>query len=76
MPIASVAWGCKEIQTLAAERESCRQQAVVALRRAVTAGYCDLAQIQADDLLEPLHSCRDFQAMIMDLTFPADPFQR
>jgi eukaryotic-like serine/threonine-protein kinase len=61
--------------TFAADRESCRRQAVVALRKAVTAGYCDLAQIQADVLLEPLHSCRDFQAMVMDLTFPSDPFQ-
>jgi tetratricopeptide (TPR) repeat protein/tRNA A-37 threonylcarbamoyl transferase component Bud32 len=59
-----------------AERESRRLRAVVALRRAVSAGYNDLGQIRQDPVLDPLRPRRDFQELMMDLSFPADPFPR
>ncbi len=58
------------------ERESCAGRAVKALRRAVATGYNDLGQIRRDRLLDPLRSHRDFQDLMMDLSFPADPFRR
>jgi len=58
------------------ERESHSSRAVMALRRAVAAGYHDLGQIRQDRWLDPLRPRRDFQELMMDLSFPADPFQR
>ncbi len=59
----------------AAERESHARRAVAALRRAVAAGYNELGQIRHDPILDPLRSRRDFQDLMMDLSFPADPFR-
>jgi tetratricopeptide (TPR) repeat protein/tRNA A-37 threonylcarbamoyl transferase component Bud32 len=56
-----------------AERESRAGEAVSALRRAVAAGYNDLGQIRRDPALNALRSRGDFQALILDLSFPADP---
>jgi serine/threonine-protein kinase len=56
------------------EREVRTQRAIAALRRSVVAGSSDLGQIRRDVVLDPLRSRRDFQEMIMDLSFPADPF--
>jgi eukaryotic-like serine/threonine-protein kinase len=58
-----------------AEREARAQRAVAALRRAAVAGHRDLGQIRHDPILDPLRPRRDFQEMLMDLFFPADPFQ-
>jgi hypothetical protein len=52
------------------------ERAVVALHRAVAAGYGDLSQLRRDSVLDPLRPCRDFQDLMMDLSFPSDPFQR
>ena len=60
----------------AAEREECRRKAVAALRSAAGAGYCTLEQIRRDTYLAPLHGAGDFEALIGELSFPADPFQR
>ena len=44
------------------------------LREAVTAGFRDLAHIRTDTDLDPLRSRPDFQLLMMDLAFPAEPF--
>jgi tetratricopeptide (TPR) repeat protein len=59
-----------------ADRESRTQRAVEALRRAVAAGYNDLGQIRRDPVLDPLRLRRDFQELVMDLSFPSDPFRQ
>jgi hypothetical protein len=50
--------------------------AMNALRRAVAAGFKNLAHMRRDTDLEPLRTRADFQALMMDLAFPADPFMR
>jgi tetratricopeptide (TPR) repeat protein len=59
-----------------AEREPRARRAIAALRRAVMAGHGDLDQIRRDPVLNPLRSRADFQELVFDLSFPADPFQR
>jgi serine/threonine-protein kinase len=49
-------------------------RAMEALRRALAAGVCDLTYVQGDTDLDPIKGRADFQAMAMDLAFPADPF--
>jgi tetratricopeptide (TPR) repeat protein len=58
-----------------AERESRTRRAIQALRRAVEAGHLRLDQIRRDPVLDPLRSRRDFQDIIWDASFPANPFQ-
>jgi tetratricopeptide (TPR) repeat protein/tRNA A-37 threonylcarbamoyl transferase component Bud32 len=58
-----------------AEREARAQRAIAALRRAVVAGHRDLGQIRHDPVLDPLRPRRDFQELLMDMSFPTDPFQ-
>ncbi len=58
-----------------ASRESHARRAVVALRQAVVTGFCDLGQIRHDHLLDPLRPRRDFQELLMDVSFPSDPFR-
>ena len=58
------------------ERNSHAKRAVAALRRAIASGYHDLGQIRQDPLLDPIRRRHDFQELLMDLTFPANPFQR
>jgi tetratricopeptide (TPR) repeat protein/tRNA A-37 threonylcarbamoyl transferase component Bud32 len=60
----------------AVERERRSRRAVAALRRACEGGHRDLRQIRQDPVLNPLRSRRDFQELVLDLSFPADPFQR
>jgi hypothetical protein len=60
-----------------AEREARARRAVAALRRAAAAGYYDdLEKLRRDPALAPLRPRGDFQELLMDLSFPADPFQR
>jgi hypothetical protein len=59
-----------------AEREARSRRAIAVLRRAVMAGHANLVQIRRDPVLDPLRRRRDFQEMILDLSFPADPFRR
>jgi serine/threonine-protein kinase len=49
-------------------------RAIDTLRRAVAAGYRLAAFIRRDQDLGPLHLRPDFQALLLDLAFPADPF--
>ena len=51
-------------------------EAMAALRRAVAAGYRDAVAIGRDRTFDALRSRRDFQLLLMDLAFPADPFVR
>ena len=51
-------------------------RAVAALRRALERGYRNVNLIRKDPDLDPLRSRPDFQALLLDLTFPADPFAR
>jgi tetratricopeptide (TPR) repeat protein/tRNA A-37 threonylcarbamoyl transferase component Bud32 len=58
-----------------AEREARTQRAIAVLRRAVIAGHADLMQVRRDPVLDPLRRRLDFEEMILDLSFPADPFR-
>jgi serine/threonine-protein kinase len=58
------------------EREARSQRAIAALRRVFAARHGDLVQIRCDPVIDPLRTRRDFREMIMDLSFPADPFRR
>jgi hypothetical protein len=49
---------------------------MVALRRAVAAGYRSLDWMRRDPDLDPLRSRPDFRLLLMDLAFPADPLAR
>jgi serine/threonine-protein kinase len=50
------------------------KRAIDALRRAIASGYCDVNWIRRDPDLDPLRSRSDFQDLLLDLAFPADPF--
>jgi tetratricopeptide (TPR) repeat protein len=50
------------------------ERAVEALRRAVTLGFRDPKFLASEPALRVLGDRRDFQALIGDLDFPADPF--
>ncbi len=58
----------------AVDAGSLGEQAVYALRRAVAAGSRDIAFMRRDPDLDPLRSRPDFQALMMDLEFPEEPF--
>ena len=46
------------------------------LRRAIRGGYRNAVSIKRDPDLAPLRTRSDFQALILDLEFPADPFSK
>jgi serine/threonine-protein kinase len=52
------------------------RRAMEMLHRAVAAGYRDVAWMRRDPDLDPLRSRADFQVLLLDLAFPADPFNR
>ena len=52
------------------------EQAVLALRRAIAAGFQDVAFMRRDTDLDPLRSRRDFQLLLLDLVFPPEVFAR
>ena len=49
-------------------------RAVVMLRRSVADHGYDLDELSPDPALDPLRSRPDFQLLMLDLRFPADPF--
>jgi tetratricopeptide (TPR) repeat protein len=49
-------------------------RAMAALRRAVAMGFRDTARLRGETDLEPIRHRPDFQALLGELTFPADPF--
>jgi tetratricopeptide (TPR) repeat protein len=49
-------------------------RAMADLRRAIVMGFRDTARLRGETGLEPIRRRPDFQALLGDLTFPADPF--
>ena len=49
-------------------------RAMVALRRAIDVGFRMAALLRMEEDFAPLRSRADFQALMMDLAFPAEPF--
>ena len=50
------------------------RKAMSSLRQAVVAGYRNTAVMDKETALDPLRSRPDFQILMMDLAFPAEPF--
>jgi tetratricopeptide (TPR) repeat protein len=73
--LAGVAADARSTLT-AAERQAEADKAMTSLRRAVGAGWRNANHMRVDPDLDPLRSRRDFQALLMDMAFPADPFAR
>jgi tetratricopeptide (TPR) repeat protein/tRNA A-37 threonylcarbamoyl transferase component Bud32 len=59
-----------------AEREARTQRALTTLRRVISAGQGDPLRVRINPVLAPLRLRQHFNEMIMDLSFPADPFRR
>jgi hypothetical protein len=57
-----------------AEIDAEQDRAMAELRRAVAAGNRNLGWSQKDPDLDPLRDRADFQALVLDQVFPADPF--
>jgi tetratricopeptide (TPR) repeat protein len=51
-------------------------QAVATIRRAIARGYAHSDYLKTDPDLDSLRSRPDFQLLMMDLTFPAEPFSK
>jgi tetratricopeptide (TPR) repeat protein len=51
-------------------------RAVAMVRRAISMGWADSSNLKNEPDLDSLRSRPDFQALLMDLDFPADPFTR
>ena len=60
----------------AAEAASQAEEAMAILRRAVAGGYRDVDHLRVEPGLNPLRTRDDFQLLMMDLAFPAEPFAR
>jgi tetratricopeptide (TPR) repeat protein len=57
-----------------AEAAAQAEEAMTILRRAVAGGYRDFDLLRVEPGLDPLRSRDDFRRLLMDLTFPAEPF--
>jgi serine/threonine-protein kinase len=51
-------------------------RAISTLRRAIELGWAGVSDMKTETDLDPLRGRADFQAILMDLSFPADPFAR
>jgi hypothetical protein len=51
-------------------------KAMTLLRKAVSAGYRNPDAMTRESALDPLRNRHDFQLLMLDLAFPADPFAR
>jgi serine/threonine-protein kinase len=60
----------------AAEGRAAADRAMAELRRAASAGFRMLSLMAFDHDLDPLRSRADFQLLLLDLSFPGDPFTR
>jgi tetratricopeptide (TPR) repeat protein len=58
------------------ERRAFGDRAMAILRRAVAAGWDGADDLRNAPAFAPLRSRADFQRLLMDLSFPADPFAR
>ncbi len=59
---------------IGSEREAYAVRAMATLRRAVAAGFRDLNTFRNDEYLDPLRSRDDFQALLLDVALPDQPF--
>ena len=59
-----------------AEREARSQRAIAALQRVIAARHGNLTQVRCDPVLDPLRARLDFREMIMDMSFPVNPFRQ
>jgi eukaryotic-like serine/threonine-protein kinase len=59
-----------------AEGKAAADRAMDWLRGAVAVGYRNANELRIESALDSLRSRRDFQHLMMDLAFPADPFVR
>ena len=60
----------------AAEGADHAEKAMAVLRQAVTMGYRDADAYRTESALDSLRNRPDFQALMMDLVFPTEPFAR
>ena len=60
----------------AGEGEAEAAKAMTLLHEAVAQGYRDTGTMAGESALDPLRNRPDFQALMMDLAFPAEPFTR
>jgi hypothetical protein len=60
----------------AVESRAEADHAMQSLRLAAAAGWRDSSWAAADPDLAPIRSRADFQSLILDIGFPADPFER
>jgi tetratricopeptide (TPR) repeat protein len=58
----------------AAEAQDEAARAMEWLRRAVAMGYRNVSELRIESALDVLRSREDFQFLMMDLAFPAEPF--
>jgi serine/threonine-protein kinase len=56
------------------DRQTYRKRAVIELQKAVAAGYNNLARLRRDPALDPLRGRPEVQDLILDASFPDDPF--
>ena len=61
-------------EVAAAERAGLAEKSLAVLRRAVMMGYRNPDAYRTETAINPLRNQPDFQALMMDLVFPADPF--
>jgi hypothetical protein len=54
--------------------ESAAASATKSLQQAIEAGFRDLDRIRNDNDLNPVRARPEFQMLMMDLAFPAEPF--
>jgi eukaryotic-like serine/threonine-protein kinase len=55
-------------------RESLVDQALSTFKRAIVQGYRSYVELRDDEDLSAVRGHQDFQLLLLDLTFPADPF--
>jgi serine/threonine-protein kinase len=56
------------------QRRGYADRAIAALRRAVAGGWRSADELKSDPNFAPLRSRSDYEALLMDLSFPDDPF--
>ncbi|HWE35207.1 MAG TPA: protein kinase [Isosphaeraceae bacterium] len=59
-----------------AERRRYADEAVATLADAVALGFRDVRSLRRDPALNPLRARGDFRALVLDVSFPRDPFRR
>ena len=57
-------------------REAHADQAISLLRRAIESGYRKRAALESDPGWQPIRHRADFQMLLRDIDYPADPFAR